>query len=106
KPALGSCLPQNTVKHNRGTHIFEAGNIKFGLELRRQQMGDGGLAVDVLADLGGSTANSYAEETEILAFDCLSKAPHYHYGPPNETIASIGTRHWSKTRSGGSLSGS
>ena len=26
---------RNTVKHNRGTDIFEAGNIRFGLEMRR-----------------------------------------------------------------------
>src|SRR5688500_13212906 len=31
---------RNTVKHNRGTHIFEAGNIRFGLEMRRLPMGD------------------------------------------------------------------
>src|SRR5262249_15212157 len=30
---------RNTVKHNRGTHIFEAGNIRFGLEMRRLPMG-------------------------------------------------------------------
>jgi hypothetical protein len=75
---------RNTVKHNRGTHIFEAGNIRFGLEMRRQAGGDGGLAVHVLADIGGSTANSYVEETEILAFDCFWQAPHYHYGPRNK----------------------
>jgi hypothetical protein len=75
---------RNTVKHNRGTEIFEAGNIRFGLEMRRQQSGDGGLAVHVLADIGGSTANSYVEETEILAFDCFWQAPHYHYGPRNK----------------------
>src|SRR5215472_14371484 len=34
---------RNTVKHNRGTDIFEAGNIRFGLEMRRLAMGDGGL---------------------------------------------------------------
>ena len=75
---------RNTVKHNRGTHIFEAGNIRFGLEMRRQAGGDGGLAVHVLADLGGSTRKSYVEETEILAFDCFWQAPHYHYGPRNK----------------------
>ena len=75
---------RNTVKHNRGTHIFEAGNIRFGLEMRRQAGGDGGLAVHVLADIGGSTGKSYVEETEILAFDCFWQAPHYHYGPRNK----------------------
>jgi hypothetical protein len=75
---------RNTVKHNRGTEIFEAGNIRFGLEMRRQAMGDGGLAVHVLTDIGGSTGKSYVEETEILAFDCFWQAPHYHYGPRNK----------------------
>jgi hypothetical protein len=75
---------RNTVKHNRGTHIFEAGNIKFGLEMRRLPIGDGGLAIHVLADLAGSTENSYVEETEILAFDCFWDGPHYHYGPRNK----------------------
>jgi hypothetical protein len=75
---------RNTVKHNRGTHIFEAGNIRFGLEMRRQAGGDGGLAVHVLADIGGSTGKSYVEETELLAFDCFWQGPHYHYGPRNK----------------------
>lgn len=75
---------RNTVKHNRGTHIFEAGNIRFGLEMRRQAGGDGGVAVHVLTDIGGSTGKSYVEETEILAFDCFWQAPHYHYGPRNK----------------------
>src|SRR5437870_9674367 len=75
---------RNTVKHNRGTHIFEAGNIRFGLEMRRQAGGDGGLAVHVLTDIGGSTGRPYVEETEILVFDCFWQAPHYHYGPRNK----------------------
>ena len=75
---------RNTVKHNRGTDIFEAGNIRFGLEMRRLPVGDGGLAVHVLADLAGSTESSYVEETEILAFDCFWDGPHYHYGPRNK----------------------
>ncbi|MGH7030725.1 MAG: DUF7700 domain-containing protein, partial [Stellaceae bacterium] len=75
---------RNTVKHNRGTHLFEAGNIRFGLEMRRQAMGDGGLAVHVLTDVGGSTGKPFVEETEILAFDCFWQFPHYHYGPRNK----------------------
>jgi hypothetical protein len=75
---------RNTVKHNRGTHIFEAGNIRFGLEMRRLPMGDGGLAVHVLADIGGTPGKSYVEETELLAFDCFWNGPHYHYGPRNK----------------------
>ncbi|MGH7048714.1 MAG: DUF7700 domain-containing protein [Stellaceae bacterium] len=75
---------RNTVKHNRGTHIFDAGNIRLGLEMRRQAGGDGGLAVHVLTDIGGSTGRPYVEETEILAFDCFWQLPHYHYGPRNK----------------------
>jgi hypothetical protein len=75
---------RNTVKHNRGTDIFEAGNIRFGLEMRRLPVGDGGLAIHVLADLAGSTGKSFSEETEIMAFDCFWDGPHYHYGPRNK----------------------
>ena len=68
-PEVEACARQlyatkrNTVKHNRGTHIFEAGNITFGLEMRRLPMGDGGLAVHVLADVGGTSGKAYTEET-------------------------------------------
>ena len=71
------------VKHNRGTDMFEAGIIRFGLEMR--DLGaDGGLAIHVLTDLAGTPTASYAEETELLAFDCFREAPHYHYGPRNK----------------------
>ncbi len=75
---------RNTVKHNRGTHIFEAGNIRFGLEMRRLPMGDGGLAIHVLADIGGTPGKKYTEETELLAFDHFWNGAHYHYGPRNK----------------------
>ena len=89
-PDVEACATQlhgarrNTVKHNRGTHIFEAGNIRFGLEMRRLPMGDGGLAIHVLGDVGGSTRKTYVEETELLAFDCFWDGAHYHYGPRNK----------------------
>jgi hypothetical protein len=75
---------RNVVKHNRGTEIFEAGNIRFGLEMRRLKNGDGGLAVHVLADIGGAKGKAYIEETELLAFDCFWDNAHYHYGPRNK----------------------
>lgn len=75
---------RNTVKHNRGTDIFEAGNIRFGLEMRRQVNGNGGLAIHVLADLAGTPGKHYTEETELLAFDHFRDDPHYHYGPRNK----------------------
>ena len=52
--------------------------------MRRQKNGDGGLAVHVLADVGGSKGKSYVEETEVLAFDCFWNNAHYHYGPRNK----------------------
>src|SRR6266403_1903573 len=89
-PEVEACAQQlyatkrNTVKHNRGTHIFEAGNIRFGLEMRRLPMGDGGLAIHVLADVGGTPGKKYTEETELLAFDHFWNGAHYHYGPRNK----------------------
>ena len=75
---------RNTVKHNPGTDIFQAGNIKFGLEMRLLPGGDGGLAIHVLSDLAGNTGRVFTEETELLAFDCFWDGPHYHYGPRNK----------------------
>ena len=75
---------RNTVKHNRGTDIFDAGNIRFGLEMRRVPAGDGGLAIHLLSDLSGNTGRVFTEETELLAFDCFWEGPHYHYGPRNK----------------------
>jgi hypothetical protein len=75
---------RNTVKHNRGTHIFEASTIRCGLEMRRLAMGDGGLAIHVLADIGGTPGKKYTEETELLAFDHFWNGAHYHYGPRNK----------------------
>ena len=89
-PQLDDCARElfaskrNTVKHNRGTDVYDAGNIKFGLEMRRLPVGDGGLAVHVLADIGGSTDKSFKEETELMAFDIFWDGPHYHYGPRNK----------------------
>ena len=75
---------RDTVKHNRGTFVLDAGNIRFGLEMRRLPMGDGGLAIHVLGDVGGATRNTYVEETELLAFDIFWNGAHYHYGPRNK----------------------
>jgi hypothetical protein len=75
---------RNVVKHNRGTDMFEAGNIRFGLEMRRLKNGDGGLALHVLADIGGTKGKAYCDETELLAFDCFWNNAHYHYGPRNK----------------------
>ena len=64
--------------------MFEAGNCRFGLEMRKQTGGDGGLAIHVLADMAGTPGRTYMEETEMLAFDCFRESPHYHYGPRNK----------------------
>ena len=64
---------RHTVTHNRGTEIIEAGNIRFGLEMRTVGE-DGGLAIHVLSDVAG-------QEIELMAIDCFRISPHYHYGP-------------------------
>ena len=71
---------RRTVRHNRGTEVIEAGNIRFGLEMRATGQ-DGGIAIHVLGDIAG-------QEIELLAFDCFRIHPHYHYGPryKNERI--------------------
>lgn len=71
---------RDTVRHNRGTEIIDAGNIRFGLEMRTVGQ-DGGMAIHVLGDIAG-------QEVELLAFDCFRTYPHYHYGPmsKNERI--------------------
>jgi hypothetical protein len=71
---------RRTVRHNRGTQVIEAGNIRFGLEMRAVGQ-DGGIAIHVLGDIAG-------QEVELLAFDCFRTYPHYHYGPTyrNERI--------------------
>jgi hypothetical protein len=71
---------RRTVRHNRGTDVIEAGNIRFGLE-KRVAGQDGGMAIHVLGDIAG-------QEVELLAFDCFRIYPHYHYGPmyKNERI--------------------
>lgn len=66
--------------HNRGEPVIEAGNIRFGLEMRTVGA-DGGPAIHVLGDVAG-------QEIELLAFDCFCVNPHYHDGPryKNERI--------------------
>lgn len=71
---------RDNVVHNRGNPVIEAGNVRFGLEMRTVGK-DGGPAIHVLGDVAG-------QEIELLAFDCFGANPHYHYGPryKNERI--------------------
>lgn len=66
---------RDNVTHNRGEPVIEAGNIRFGLEMRSVGP-DGGPAIHVLGDVAG-------QEIKLLAFDCFGINPHYHYGPRN-----------------------
>ncbi|MFQ6027155.1 MAG: hypothetical protein ACE5Q6_06665 [Dehalococcoidia bacterium] len=68
------------TRHNRGTQVIDAGNIKFGLEMRTVGP-DGGPAIHILADVAD-------QEIELIAVDCFRINPHYHYGPrfKNERI--------------------
>lgn len=70
----------NYTRHNRGEPVIEAGNIKFGLEMRTVGP-DGGPAIHLMADVAD-------QEIELIAFDCFRLNPHYHYGPryKNERI--------------------
>src|SRR3989475_3827973 len=52
--------------------------------MRRLPLGDGGLAIHVLADIGGTPGKKYTEKTELLAFDHFWNGAHYHYGPRNK----------------------
>jgi hypothetical protein len=101
-----SASRRNTVKHNRGTDIFEAGNIRFGLEMRRQMSGDGRLAIHVLGDVGGSRRKSYMDETELLAFDFSGMPRTTTMVHAIRIIAFSGTRRWLRNRWSGSLSSS
>ena len=71
---------RNYTRHNRGDPVIEAGNIRFGLEMRTVEP-DGGPAIHLLADVAD-------QEIELIAFDCFRINPHYHYGPryKNERI--------------------
>lgn len=68
-----ACEERQTVIHNRGDVVVEAGPVRFGVEFR-EFSSDRGVAIHVLGDIGG-------EELELLTFDCFENEPHYHYGP-------------------------
>jgi len=73
--------------------LFEAGNIRFGLEYRLlPQINSEGLAIHVMSDVAG-------QNVELLAFDCFESGPHYHYGPRNQDIRI----YWDTTTSGETL---
>ncbi|GIT69806.1 MAG: hypothetical protein Ct9H300mP27_09100 [Chloroflexota bacterium] len=75
---------RNVVKHNRGTDVFEAGNIGFGFGNARVTNRGRWASSPCLTDLAGTAEKPYVEETEILAFDCFWDGPHYHYGPKKQ----------------------
>jgi hypothetical protein len=58
---------RHAVTHNRGTETIEAGNIRFGLEMRSVGR-DRDIAIHVLGDVAG-------QEIESLAFDCFRIFP-------------------------------
>ena len=69
---------RSVTVHNRGEPVFDAGNVKFGLEYRNLSVGQG-MAIHVLSDVAG-------QEIELLAFDCFDQNAHYHYGPRNQNV--------------------
>ena len=81
---------RNTVKHNRGTDIFEAGNIRFGLEMRRLASGDGGLAIHVLADLAGPPVVYLRRKPNYLPSIASGKPPTTITVPETKIIGFTG----------------
>src|SRR5262249_42706655 len=47
-------------------------------------MGDGGLGIHVLADIGGTPGKKDTEENELPALGHFWNGAHYHYGPRNK----------------------
>ena len=82
---------RNTVKHNRGTDIFEAGNIRFGLEMRRQRNGDGGLALHVLADVGGRKARPTSRKPRFWRSTVSGRTPTTTMARATRTTGPTGT---------------
>ena len=83
----------HTMREMEDGDMFEAGNVRFGLEFRHiPSVSNGGVAIHVLADIAD-------QEVEILAFDCFKDAPHYHYGPRNQDVRI----YWDVTTSGDTL---
>ena len=54
--------------------LISAGGIDFRMRYRDDIAGDGGLSIEVYAEVEG-------RDTELLRFDCFQNDPHYHYGP-------------------------
>src|SRR5262249_6864812 len=59
-------MPSETVN-------VEAGAVTFSLHYRAL-MPDQGVCIQVMGDVSG-------KKTELLRFDCVDQAPHYHYAP-------------------------
>ena len=59
---------------DKGTKVIAAGAVEVAMSYRGEFPGDGGLCVQIYADVDG-------QDTELLRFDCFREAPHYHYGP-------------------------
>lgn len=64
--------------HGRGDYVFEAGNIRFGLNVVEWK-GDWGVAIHLLSDVVG-------QEIEVLSFHMFQESPHYEYGPRNQDV--------------------
>ena len=59
---------------DKGTKVIAAGAVEVAMSYRGDIPGDGGLCIQIYADIAG-------QDTELLRFDCFAEAPHYHYGP-------------------------
>jgi hypothetical protein len=62
--------PRNYADPEKTVYI-SSGALKFGIEYRHLQ-GDQGICIHVFGEVNG-------REEEVLRFDCIHRAPHYHY---------------------------
>jgi len=89
---------RNTVKHNRGTDIFEAGNIRFGLEMRRQRGGDGVSPSTSSATSAATRAPLTSKKRNCWPSIVSGRARIIITVPATRTTASTGIVRSSKTR--------
>ena len=81
-----SSKERNHTRHDRGDPVIEAGNIRFGLEVRTVGP-DGGPAIHLMADVADN-------EVELIAFDCFRLIPTIFTGLGTKTSGFSWTPPW------------
>ncbi len=63
---------------DKGATVVSAGAVDVAMSYRTDILGDEGLTIQICAEVDG-------QDTELLRFDCFTNAPHYHYGPEQDS---------------------